>query len=332
MTTIELQQKLFKTIKNRIGENRTAEELSKLLNISTDSAYRRMRGEKIITLSELQGLCAHFQLSLDQLMNIQSPGIIFQGQYLNKQNFKFEEYLVSMANNLAYINSFKQKEFFILCKDLPIFYHYHLRDIAAFKRFFYLKTYFQFPGFEKKKFRFADHPDEIFLLDRKILDLYNTIPSVEVWNVENMNIFLRQIEFYRDANLFESDDDAIRLYEAIEKLWDHLEKQASLGYKFSYDDPDKKPLGKFRMYFNDVLLGDNNVLVELDGVKAAYVLHTTINFMMTQDPAFTANMHQHIQNQMRRSTLISEVSEKERNRFFRLIREKIQTRKQALMS
>jgi hypothetical protein len=35
---------------------------------------------------------------------------------------------------------------------------------------------------------------------------------------------------------------------------------------------------------------------------------------------------------MKRSTLISEVSEKERNRFFRIIREKIQARKESLLS
>jgi hypothetical protein len=41
-------------------------------------------------------------------------------------------------------------------------------------------------------------------------------------------------------------------------------------------------------------------------------------------------MHNHIQNQMRRSTLISEVSEKERSRFFRIIRDKITNRMQSL--
>ncbi len=331
MTTIELQQKLFKSIKNRIGESNTADEISKLLDISMDSAYRRMRGEKMITLSELHNLCAHFQLSLDQLLNIQSPGVMFQGQYLDKQNFRFEEWLMSMINNLNYLHTFKEKTFYIHCKDLPVFHQYHLREIAAFKRFFYLKTYFHFPGFEKKKFKYADHPDEIFALERKTLDLYSRIPSVELWNMETMNIFFRQIEFYRDTKVFESDKDAIILYEALEKLWTHLEAQASLGYKFEYGDPKQTPLGEYKMYFNEVLLGDNNILVDVEGTKIAYITHTTINYMMTRDMGFTSNLYKHIHNQMKRSTLISEVSEKERNRFFRIIREKIISRKQSLL-
>ena len=186
------------------------------------------------------------------------------------------------------------------------------------------------PGFEKKKFRFSDHPDELFAIEQKILDLYNQIPSVEIWNLENMNIFFRQIEFYRDGQVFESDEDVYILYEAIEKLWDHLEEQASLGYKFNYNDPQKKKIGEFKMYFNEVLLGDNNMMVELDGTKLSYISHTTINFMFTRDVAFNENMYNHIQNQVKRSTLISEVSEKERARFFRIVRDRILSRKQNL--
>ena len=331
MTTGELQQQLFKAVKSKLGENDSIpDEIAKLLNISTDSAYRRMRGEKTISLDELYTLCTHYGISLDQMMNIQSKGILFQGQYLDKNNFRFEEYVTSMMQNLAYMNSFKEKKFYYICKDLPIFHQYHLRETAAFKWFFYLKTYFHFPEFEKKKFRFADHPDSLHILERKVLDLYNQLPSVEIWNMESMNMFFRQIEFYRDAHVFESDEDVYILYEAIGKMWDHLEKQAALGYKFNYGDPEQKRIGEFRMYFNEVLLGDNNMLVELDGTKMSYVSHSTINFMLTKDEAFNANMYNHIQNQMKRSTLISEVSEKERSRFFRLVREKITTRKKSL--
>lgn len=331
MTTGELQQLLFKAIKNKIGENLSAaDEIAKLLDISADSAYRRMRGEKTISLDELQVLCTHYKISVDQLLGLQSGGIVFQGQYLDKKTFRFEEFVTSMMHNLAYINSFKEKSFYYMCKDLPIFHQYHLQETAAFKWFFYLKTYFHFPEFERKKFRFADHPIELFELEKKVLDLYNQIPSVEVWNIETMNMFFRQIEFYRDGQVFESDEDVYRLYDAIGKLWDHLEKQASLGYKFNYGDPDQKRIGEFKMYFNEVLMGDNNMLVELDGTKLSYVSHSTINFMLTRDPAFNENMYNHVQNQMRRSTLISEVSEKERAKFFRIIRDRINNRKESL--
>lgn len=331
MNVQELQQLLFQAIKNKLpADASVADEVAGLLDISTDSAYRRMRGEKPVTLDELYKIAIRYRISLDQLMNISNGAIQFQGQYLDKKTFRFEEYKTSLMQNLAYMNSFKEKEFYYSCKDMPIFHHFVLREIATFKWFFWLKTYFHFPEFEKRKFTFSGYPDELFAIDQKALSLYNQIPSVEIWNIESMSIFFRQIDFYRDGHVFESDEDVFRLYETVEKLWDHLERQAALGYKFDYNDPERKPLGKFRMYFNEVLLGDNNMLAVLDGTKLSYVAHTTINFMLTRDVAFNENMYNHLQNQMKRSTLISAVSEKERAKFFRIIRERIARRKETL--
>lgn len=330
MTPGQLQQQLFEAIRSRLQPGQSlADELAGKLGISTDSAYRRLRGEKTIGLDELYTLCLDYKLSLDQLLGLTPDGIVFQGRYLDKKTFRFEAYIENVKKNLAYMNSFREKTFYYLCKDLPIFYHYHLQEIAAFKWFFWLKTYFHFPEFQRKKFRFEDHPEDILRTGQEIIDLYNQIPCVELWNLESMNILLRQVDFYRDAQVFVSDHDIYRLYEAISHLWDHLEKQAALGYKFPIGDPGRKQ-APVHMYFNEVLLGDNNMLVELDGQKITYVSHSTINFMTTRDITFNENMYQHIHNQMRRSTLISEVSEKERARFFRLIREKIEHRKASL--
>lgn len=331
MSENEIQQRLFLIIKSKLAADASvADEVAALLGISPDSAYRRMRGEKVVAFDELYKIATHYRISIDQLMNIDTGNILFQGQYLNKHNFKFEEYMGSLLKNVAYMNSFKEKEFYYSCKDMPVFHHFVFREIAAFKWFFWLKTYFQFPEFDRKKFSFSAYPDELFAIDQKVLSLYNQIPSIEIWNIESMSIIFRQIEFYRDCQVFESDKDAYIMYEAVEKLWDHLEKQASLGYKFKYGDPEEKPEGRFRMYFNEVMLGDNNMLAVLDGTKLAYVAHSTINFMLTRDMAFNENMYNHLQNQMKRSTLISAVSEKERAKFFRIIRERIARRKEAL--
>ena len=331
MTVGEIQQVLFGAIRQKLPEGGSVvDETAQLLKISTDSAYRRMRGEKTITIDEFRLLCTHFRLSADELLGLRKEGVYFDGNYVNSEHFDFRSYIQSVAQNVTYMNRFRERCFYYLCKDLPIFYHYHLREIAAFKWFFWLNTYFQFPGFENRKFRFEDHPADIFEIEKEVLNQYNQVPSVEIWNMESMNIFLRQIDFYRDAQLFESDQDIYKLYEAIGRLWDHLEKQASLGYKFRMDDPEKKKGAELKMYFNEVLLGDNNMLVELDGIRVAYVSHTAINFLLTRDKGFTDNMYWHLQNQIRRSTLISEVSEKERSRFFRIIRERIESRKERL--
>jgi plasmid maintenance system antidote protein VapI len=331
MNTEELQQQLFAEIKRKIGEGASAaDEIAKLLDISSDSAYRRIRGEKTISLDELYKLCSHYKISLDQMMNLQTGSFLFQGQLVDSKNFRFDEYLMTTLHWMAYFNSFKEKEYYYLCKDMPIFHHFYFREIAAFKYFFWMKTIFHFPDFLTRKFKVNDYPDELFVLGQKILTLYNQMPSTEIWNLESINTMIRQVEYYRDSQLLESDEEAFKVYEALEKYIDHLEKQAESGFNYEFGDAQRKPISGFKMYFNEWLILDNSMMAVLDNTKLCILPHTSINYMLSRDIALGEYQHQFIKNMMRRSTLISEVSEKERSRFFKLMRDKVTHRKQSL--
>jgi hypothetical protein len=84
------------------------------------------------------------------------------------------------------------------------------------------------------------------------------------------------------------------------------------------------------MYFNEILILEGNILVTLDGTKTAFLIHNVLNFLQTNGVHFCDNMHKHIENLKRKSTLISTVSERERSRFFKYLRQRIETRKQGL--
>ena len=86
------------------------------------------------------------------------------------------------------------------------------------------------------------------------------------------------------------------------------------------------------MYFNELVIGDNSVLALLDGTKSAFIVHSVINIMVTRDNRFCDNLYDSMNNLMRRSTLISEVSERERSRFFKYLRSRIAKRKEKLGS
>jgi hypothetical protein len=141
---------------------------------------------------------------------------------------------------------------------------------------------------------------------------------------------LRQIDYYIDCGMFEDPHEAILIYEAYEKLITHLDKQARFGNKFDVNDPLATGLGKYQFYLNELVIGDNSFLALLDGSKAAFILHSVMNIMMTRDTRFCDNLHDCIKNLMKRSTLISSYSERERERFFKYLRRRIESRKQVL--
>jgi len=172
----------------------------------------------------------------------------------------------------------------------------------------------------------------LFAKEQEILGLCNQMKGIEIWSLETINSIIRQIEYYKDSLIFESTEDAYRLYVTVEDLLNHLEEQAALGYKFKYGDPAREPLGEYSLYFNEMQIGGNEYLIILDGKKLAAINHSAINYMMTSDVAFTENMYRSMTNFMKRSTLISVASEKERSRFFRILRERIARKKRELVS
>ena len=188
----------------------------------------------------------------------------------------------------------------------------------------------QSSDFSSKKISLRDYPDELFNLGQTALNYYNQVDSYEIWNIESLNGTLRQVEFFHDIGAFKSQEDLLRVYEALEKLFLHLETQAELGYKFNIDDPERKPLAKFHMFFNEVVIGDNSILALLNGRKLCFVTHSGINFMLTHDVSFCDNMYTYYQNLIGKSTLISSVSERERARFFNVLGNRIQLRKKKL--
>ena len=331
MNVAQLQVQLFQYIKNKSGNsNLLVDEIASILDISPDSSYRRIRGEKAMSLEELYALAMHYKLSLDSLLNIKTDNIPFQGQFFDSTAFRFEDYLVGVGQQVKYMASFKERTMYYLCKDIPLFHHYQFKELAAFKYFFWHKTMLQSSSFAVRKVSLKHYPDEIFELGRKALNTYNQIDSYELWNMESLNGTLRQVEFYQDTKAFESAEDLLLVYQSLDKLFTHLEAQAELGYKFDSQDPERKRLADFHMYYNEVVIGDNSILATLDKTKICFITHTGINFMLTRDIDFCENMYKYYQNLMRKSTLISTVSDRERSKFFKVLRNRVATRIQNL--
>jgi len=329
MNTAELQVQLFRDIKNKLSSAASlADEIAAALNISTDSAYRRIRGEKPVSFEEIYILSNRYQLSIDALFNTKTDVISFQGKFIDPVSFRFEEYTASVLQQVKYMASFKERAMYYLCKDIPWFHHYQFKELAAFKYFFWHKTLLQSPLFYTKKISLHEYPDDVYESGRKALEVYNGINSYEIWNMESLNGTLRQVEFYHDMQAFESKDDLLKIYESLENLFILLETQAELGYKFDSNDPERKRLADFYMYFNEVVIGDNSILAILDGAKISFLTHSAINFIITRDLGFCQNLYTYYQNLMRQSTLISSVSERERSKFFKVLRNRIAVRKQ----
>ncbi|HEY8970616.1 MAG TPA: helix-turn-helix transcriptional regulator [Puia sp.] len=132
------------------------DEIAELLNISNDSAYRRIRGEKPISFDELQKLCGHFKISLDQFLHLQSDSLVFTGRSVGQGAFDYEQYLTDVLRNVQLMNSFPSRELYYLNKDIPVFHYFLFPEMVAFKSFFWVKTILHYPQYANQTFRLDD--------------------------------------------------------------------------------------------------------------------------------------------------------------------------------
>jgi hypothetical protein len=331
MPDYQSQEFLFQRIKELLPPHASlVDTVASILHVSSDSAYRRIRGETPVVLDEARTLCSHFKLSLDNILNVKSGSTLFQNIRVNTNNYKYELYLQDLIKQLQYIGSFIHKEIIYVSKDVPLFHNFYYKPLIAFRYFFWMKNVIQHPDFVDRDFELNCISPEIEKLSRDLLTEYNKLPSTEIWNTECINAVITQIDFYRDSGYFVSAADIKTIYDSLEETFNHLRTVVEYGCKFMPEEnPDSKKTN-FKFFYNRAMLGDNTIMIVTDRLKTAFLNYDGLNYIQTRDESFCNPLYEDLQNQMKRATLISQTSERQRNIFFGIMLNKIADRKKHL--
>lgn len=312
-----IQEAFFKQIKDLLPSHLSlVEEVADLLEISNDSAYRRIRGEKDLSLAEAVKLCTQFKISPASFISNESSTVQFRHVSVEEKKFTLQQYLDSLLEEALLISSVDGAELTYITTDITIFQLFQVPELAAFKLFFWGKTNLGFTGFRDQLFSF-DHFDETFYeTTRQIADAYIKITTTEIIGEEAINSILRQIRYHLDSGFFKNKEDALFLCDKVVDFVSHFQKQSEVGYKFPYNTEPEGTEGNFALYYNEILVIDGIMFVKLGDSRITYITTNTLNYLQTTDPGFYESNYKWAENLMSKSSLISGVSEKIRNRFF----------------
>ncbi|MFI5131812.1 MAG: helix-turn-helix domain-containing protein [Chitinophagales bacterium] len=327
MENSELQQRLFTYLKDNIPPHLSVvDELCDLLKLGPDSVYRRIRGEKPLTLDELKKICEHYRISIDQLLQLQNESAFFDAPGINTAPIEFADYLNNILAKFRNFNTFRKTSIKYFCKDIPIWYFYLFPELSAFKTFFWSKTFHNRPELNNKTFSLKEYPYyECFLIGQQILEEQNKISSEELWNLESINTTINQIVYYKEIGNFKSDDDLLAVTESLQQTLDHLQLQAEKGLKFMPGATDVSYKAPIQFYLNDLIMGNNTMLLTLDDKKISMITYGVFNYLFTTDERFSHKISGMFDSLFSRSTLVSKTDEKDRSRFFNVLREKVDT-------
>ena len=318
-----IQKVIFEEIKTKLPENVSfVHEIAELLGLSYDSAYRRIRCEKILSIEELYKLSTNFGISVDSLFKIKSGKIVFDSLAIDPNTVNIKEWLMGMLRNLQYVQAAKEKKIIYAAKDAPFFHYFQVPELAAFKLFFWEKTLFSKACHFEQKFTFDKMDKEIEDIGRKILLNYIKIPTIEIWNEDTFNIILRQIEYYWVSGLFEKKEDFWLLLDKLETWIKHIQRQAEYGYQFILGQEPHGVEGNYCLYENEVVLSDNTVFVETDSIKTSFLTYNVVNLLTTTNQTFCNRIEHFLGGLIKNSVQISSSAAKERQRFFnRLVKQ-----------
>ena len=103
MPDYQSQEFLFQRIKELLPPHVSmVDSVADILHVSSDSAYRRIRGETPVVLDEARELCRHFKLSLDQILNVQGNATLFQNVRISLKDYSYEKYLGDIIKQINY--------------------------------------------------------------------------------------------------------------------------------------------------------------------------------------------------------------------------------------
>ncbi|MCB9246669.1 MAG: hypothetical protein H6606_09595 [Flavobacteriales bacterium] len=328
----DIQSAFIQSLKDRLPAHLSlVDELADLLNLSADSAYRRMRGDTPLTLQEAFLLAVHFNVSLDALMGQDSGIVPFIYQPIDEHNFRFRDYLKNVLDIMEFVDRHKDSDVVYLANDIPLFHLMHIPEIAAFKLFFWEKTILNYSSLADVQFEIGVADEFVNEISRKIRNIYCRIPSTEVYSSESIDATLKQIEYCFVAGMFKNEEDAGTLCDLLKNLMAHIRKMAEYGYKFKYDRDGNLPVEimensfvpNYMLYFNEVVHTDNTVLIKSGDEQRTYLTNNGINSFFTRSKRFYDDTYRSVDILLKKATLISGTSEKERNRIFNAYNRKI---------
>jgi len=228
---------------------------------------------------------------------------------------ELENYYTDSYNSLKNLVNQKGSSVVYSAKDIPVFYTLNNELLSKFKAYVWLKILDV--KFNNISFEEYIPSTSLIAAGKKLGSLSLGLSTEEIWDVTTVNSILKQVHFYFMAHQLTSED-ALGITDSIYKLIKQIEN------KLIIND------GSFLMYYNELLLMNNTVMVKTPVVKSLYIPFTILSYYKTSDNYTCDQAEQFLDKQLQNSKLLNSAGEKEQKTFFNKIYSKIKALEQLI--
>ena len=293
------QDVLLKAIRKELdAKNSINEEVAAVLNISYDAAHRRVSGKSKFSIEETVELANHFSISLDGLFTKKENVIIEKTIEIGSLK-EMLLYFKKSAIQIASLTNAPNSVLYYSAKDIPLFYFMDGTILSKFKAYVWLA----FLNQKQQNTSFENFViDEAFLEHtQKLKTVYENVTVKEIWNDTTINSSLQQILYFYEAGLL-SFKNAVALCNDLKRIVNLIKEKCN------------RP--NFSIYYNEIIILNNNVLIETDEKLTMFVPYTLLGYFITSNEDSCKNVHAFFNQQIDNSKLLNQSGIKDQNQFF----------------
>lgn len=311
------QLQFLRKLKSQLSKNTSLiDAVATTLDISYDAAHRRTSLKSKLSLDESITLAKAFNIALDDLYQTteQSFLSVERTKYIHNE-MELEHYFINSYNSLLPLLGQKECSILYSAKDIPLFYTIGDDILSKFKIYVWLKLLD--PSFTSKTFDSFSPKVNTIQSAKKLKHLYHDLNTIEIWDITTINSTLKQIHFYNQAGQI-SNTIAIQLCAELKQLIQHISSKI---------DSDTN---SYKLYYNELLLMNNNVLVTTPSMQSLYVPFSILSYYQTSDSITCKQAEKYLNQQLQHSKLLNTSGEKEKRLFFNKIKTKIDALQQLI--
>ncbi|MBE5321237.1 hypothetical protein IM793_18900 [Pedobacter sp. MR2016-19] len=297
------QALFFQAIKAVLPEYQNlALSVAEELGISTNEAYKKIRGDSNLTFQQIIKLSDCFDVPF--LYNPkQSLSVTFSYLSVN-EDLDMIGYLQNLLDNIKAIKNSNKKHITITTDDIPLFHFFKYPELTSFKLFFWANS----TNNIGIPFSSSYISDEIIKISQELHAAYLEIPSTEIWSKDTVTGTLEQIRYAFEAGHLTDNELAVKIVEQVRYCLTDMNMYAISSKKTI--DPDHT----FNWYSCDVL-GSIAYLVDFKDRMTCYNRFNTFNYLKTEDQSYCKQTKQWMQGLIMKSVSFSGQGEKHRNKY-----------------
>jgi hypothetical protein len=277
-----------------------AQNVADVLKISTNEAYKKIRGLSNLSLPQLITLANAFETPFSYRPG-KAASVNFNYLYVNRDTPDMLGYVKDLLQNLKAIQQRKHKHIIITTDDIPIFHFFKYPELTCFKLFFWADN--SSVTFDQQLVN-----DEIVAVAQELNRIYLEIPSTEIWSKDAVLGTIDQIRYAFEAGHIKDRSLAVKIVEQVRYCLADMNMYA-ISAKKTID-----PQHSFNWHHSDVL-GGLVYLVEFNDSMWCYNRFNTFNYLKTDDQFYCGQTKHWMQGLIKKSVAFSGQGEKHRNKF-----------------